>query len=384
MIRLQKVDNLLYLYPMRKLIALLITATFLSCGSAGLIPVNQGNVEKGDTPTSSGSSTTTTTKPTSTGTSGTTTTTSPKTGGTQAEAAPGPGILGSGRTVTVKKTITFLASDERQGRDVGSEGIDRAAVYIEGRFKRSKLKPYFGSSFRSTFEAKGKPAFNVVAVLEGTDPKLKDEIVVIGAHYDHIGIVRSQPGGDNIANGANDNASGVTAVLAVADHFAKANNNKRTMVFALFSAEEKGLLGSANMAQRMKRQGANLYAMFNIEMIGVPMNGKDHIVYCSGYKKSNIAAKFNQYAGGKVIGFLPKAKEFNLFMRSDNYPFYNQFKVPAHTISSFDFTNYDYYHDADDEVSEMDFVHIQKVIDKIVPGIAGMVNSAGKEIKMKQ
>jgi Zn-dependent M28 family amino/carboxypeptidase len=301
---------------------------------------------------------------------------------TQAEKAPAAGILGSGRTVTVKKTVEFLASDERGGRDVGSPGIERAAVYIEGRFKRSKLKPYFGSSFRSGFEVKGVETSNVVAMIEGTDPKLKNEIIVIGAHYDHIGNGKAV-NGDRIANGANDNAAGTATVLAIADHFAKANNNKRTLVFALFSAEEKGLLGSSDMAQKMKRQGANVYAMFNVEMVGVPMNGKDHIVYCSGYDLSNIAAKFNGYAGRKVIGFLPKAKEFNLFQRSDNYPFYKVFKVPAHTVSSFDFTNYDYYHKVDDEASEMDYVHMQKVIDQLVPGIAGMANSATKEIKMK-
>lgn len=362
---------------MRKTIALIAVATSLSCGTAGLVSVNEGNVDKGGTSTSTTGTTTTGTTSTGTSTSSTTTTST-----TQEEKAPAPGILGSGRTVTVKKTVEFLASDERGGRDVGSPGIERAAVYIEGRFKRSKLKPYFGSSFRSNFEVKGVDAFNVVGMIEGTDPKLKNEIIVIGAHYDHIGNGQAV-NGDRIANGANDNAAGTATVLAIADHFAKANNNKRTLVFALFSAEEKGLLGSADMAQRMKRQGANVYAMFNVEMVGVPMKGKDHIVYCSGYDLSNIADKFNGYAGNKVIGFLPKAKEFNLFQRSDNYPFYKVFKVPAHTVSSFDFTNYNYYHKVDDEPSQLDYVHMQKVIDQLVPGIAGMANSATKEIKMK-
>tara|TARA_R110002051_G_scaffold88673_2_gene156226 strand:+ start:44319 stop:45452 length:1134 start_codon:yes stop_codon:yes gene_type:complete len=377
---------------MRKFLAIIALATIISCGTAGLVSVNEGNVEKGGTSSSTTGTTTTTTTTTgssSTGTTSTTTstTTSPKTTGTtsgksQPEKAPAAGILGSSRTVTVKKTVDFLASDERGGRDVGSPGIERAAVYIEGRFQRSNLKPYFGSSYRSNFEVKGVDAFNVVAMIEGTDPVLKDEIIVIGAHYDHIGMGKAV-NGDRIANGANDNAAGTATVLAIADHFAKANNNKRTLVFALFSAEEKGLLGSSDMALRMKRKGANVYAMFNIEMVGVPMKGKDHIVYCSGYDLSNIADAFNGYAGQKVIGFLPKAKEFNLFQRSDNFPFFKVFNVPAHTVSSFDFTNYDYYHKVGDESSEMDYVHMQTVIDQLVPGIAGMANSPSKEIKMK-
>lgn len=369
---------------MRKTIALIAVATSLSCGTAGLVSVNEGNVEPGRTTTTTTTTTTTGGASTSSSTSTTTkpNTTTTSSSSTQAEKSPAVGILGSGRTVTLKKTVEFLASDERGGRDVGSPGIERAAVYIEGRFKRSKLKPYFGSSYRSNFEVKGVDAFNVVAMIEGTDQKLKNEIIVIGAHYDHIGS-GAAVNGDVIANGANDNAAGTATVLAIADHFAKANNNKRTLVFALFSAEEKGLLGSADLAQRMKRKGANVYAMFNVEMVGVPMEGKDHIVYCSGYDLSNIADVFNGYAGKKVIGFLPKAKEFNLFQRSDNYPFYKVFKVPSHTVSSFDFTNYDYYHKVDDEPSQMDYVHMQKVIDQLVPGIAGMANSATKEIKMK-
>ncbi|MEQ3655028.1 MAG: M20/M25/M40 family metallo-hydrolase [Dokdonia sp.] len=375
---------------MRKIIALIALATALSCGTAGLVSVNEGNVDSSTNGTTSG--TTTGSTPTSTSTSSTTTTTTTTTPdsstatseakASQPEKAPAPGILGSGRTVTVKKTVNFLAADERGGRDVGSPGIERAAVYIEGRFKRSKLKPYFGETYRSNFEVNGQEAFNIVGMIEGKDPKLKDEIIVIGAHYDHIGSGKPV-NGDTVANGANDNAAGTATVLAIADHFAKANNNKRTLVFALFSAEEKGLLGSADMAQRMKRMGANLYAMFNIEMTGVPMKDKDHIVYASGYDLSNFPQKFNAYAGEKVIGFLPKAKEFNLFQRSDNYPFYKVFKVPAHTVSSFDFTNYAYYHKVDDEPAQLDYVHMQKVIDKLIPGIAGMANTTAQEIKMK-
>lgn len=370
---------------MRKTTALIAVALSLSCGTAGLVPVNEENVGQGGIVTATSATATSTTVLGSASSSTPTTTKPEKVGapssGTQAEKAPAKGILGSGRKVTVKKTVEFLASDERGGRDVGSPGIERAAVYIEGRFERSALKPYFGSAYRSNFEVKGVNAFNVVAMIEGTDPILKDQIIVIGAHYDHIGT-GAAVNGDTIANGANDNAAGSATVLAIADHFAKANNNKRTLVFALFSAEEKGLLGSVDMAQRMKRKGANVYAMFNVEMVGVPMKDKNHIVYCSGYDLSNIAEIFNGYVGNEVIGFLPKAKEFNLFQRSDNYPFYNVFKVPAHTVSSFDFSNYDYYHKVDDEPSQMDYVHMQKVIDQLIPGIAGMANSATQEIKM--
>lgn len=284
------------------------------------------------------------------------------------------------KMTSVQKTMEFLASDELQGRDTGSEGIEMAAQFIEARFKNSGIKPYF-NEYRDSFSANGVAGFNVVGILEGNDPKLKSEIIVIGAHYDHIGAAKSV-GDDSLANGANDNAAGTTTVLAIADHFAKAKNNKRTLVFALFSAEEKGLLGSKHLAKKMKAQKVDIYTMFNIEMVGVPMVGKDHLVYASGYEKSSFPDVFNRYAGKKVIGFLPKAKEFNLFMRSDNYPFFQEFGIPAHTISSFDFTNFDHYHGVNDEVSEMDIPFMESVIKAVIPGLEGMANSAGKDIAM--
>jgi len=288
---------------------------------------------------------------------------------------------------SVSQTMAFLASDQLQGRDTGSEGIEMAAQFIEARFRAAGIQPVLETSttgrYRDNFKANGTDAFNIVGRIEGTDPELRKEYIIIGAHYDHIGSGKPE-GGDTIANGANDNAAGTTTVLALADHFAKAKTNKRTLVFALFSAEEKGLLGSKHLADAAKTLDTDIYVMFNIEMVGVPMKGKDHLVYASGYELSNIAEKFNAYAGENIIGFLPKAKEFNLFKRSDNYPFYQEFKIPAHTISSFDFTNYDHYHGVNDEVENMDIDFMEMLIQKLIPGIEGMANTPTKEIKMNE
>ena len=287
------------------------------------------------------------------------------------------------KMLSVEATLNFLAADELQGRDTGTLGIETAAQFIEARFERAGVAPFY-STYRDAFEVNGQDAFNILGMVEGQDEQLKKEVIIIGAHYDHIGQGRKNLVNDSIANGANDNASGTTAVLALADHFAQAKNNKRTLLFALFSAEEKGLLGSKHMASQLKSGGISLYTMFNIEMIGVPMKNKDHLVYLSGFSKSNLAEKFNEYTGSKTIGFLPKAAEFGLFMRSDNYPFFQQFNVPAHTISSFDFTNFDHYHGVDDEVELMDIDHMERVINQIIPGIEQLANSLTQELKMNQ
>ena len=281
----------------------------------------------------------------------------------------------------VSEALEYLSSDELEGRETGTEGIEKAAQYIENVFTQNGIQPFF-DSFRHDFSVKEIPGFNVVGMVEGTDPELKHEFLIIGAHYDHVGRQKAVEG-DDIANGANDNASGTTAVLELAKYFA-ARPQKRSILFALFSAEEMGLVGAKELAKSLKAEGIDLYTMFNIEMIGVPMAGRDYLAYLTGYDASNMAEKFNEYAGEKVLGFLPEAKQYSLFQRSDNYPFFEEFQVPAQTISTFDFTNYSYYHHVDDEFELMDTAHMEKLIEAIIPGIAQMANTPQKEIKLKQ
>lgn len=281
---------------------------------------------------------------------------------------------------TMGKHMGYLASDELKGRDSGSEGIELAAQYIEAYFKAHGVAPYF-ESYRDTLSNFRKPAYNIVGVVEGSDPVLKGEYIVIGAHYDHIGVVKPE-NGDYIANGANDNASGTSTVMELAKYFGTNKTNKRSLVFALFSAEEKGLLGSEHLAKKLNEEQMNLYVMLNFEMTGVPLKGKDYFMYITGYEKSNLAEVGNSYVDGKLIGFLPTAKEYNLFQRSDNYPFYQELGVPSHTFCTFDFTNFDYYHKPGDEVKELNLDHMADLVNKSIPVVEGIANAPTQEIKM--
>lgn len=280
----------------------------------------------------------------------------------------------------IEDIMVYLTSDELQGRDTGSEGISKAADFIENVFKKNNIQPYF-TSYRDTLtNYTDGTAFNVVGYLPGTDAKLKNEFVVIGAHYDHIGLMSGQVA-DSIANGANDNASGTTTVLEFSKYFGELKGNKRSIIFALFSAEEKGLLGSKHLAGKLKDKNIDLYAMLNFEMVGVPMVDKDHSLYLTGYELSNLAEVSNRYAHKNLVGFLSKAKEFNLFRRSDNAPFHDVFNVPSQTYSTFDFTNFGEYHKVGDEASLMDYMHMATIVNETIPMITGIVNSPIKELK---
>lgn len=276
--------------------------------------------------------------------------------------------------------VSYLASDELEGREVGTVGIEKAAMYIEAVFEKNNIKPYF-ETYRNNFKVGILDASNIVGYIEGNDPKLKNEVVIIGAHYDHLGLAE-QVGNDKLANGANDNASGVSAVLLMAQHFAVTKSNKRSIIVALFSAEERGLLGSAHLAKTLKEDNIDLYTMLNFEMLGVPFLDREYMAFVSGYDISNISEKINEYSDYNLTGLSEISRERNLFRRSDNLPFYETFNVPSHTISCSDISNYDYYHHVDDEADKLDYKFMAKIIVKTIPAIEAICNTPTREIKL--
>ena len=280
----------------------------------------------------------------------------------------------------VSTTLKYLSSDELEGRDSNSKGIEKAANYLEEILKKANVKPYF-STYKDTLSNYDN-SFNVVGYIEGTDPKLKNEFVILGAHYDHIGITEKGFEGDYINNGANDNASGTTILSEVAKYLGASKNNKRSVMFVFFSAEEKGLLGAKHLAKKLKEQNVDLYTLLNFEMLGVPMN-YEFEMFLTGYNMSNMAQKINEYAGTNLVGMSEGAEKYNLFKASDNYPFYQTFKIPSQTVSAFDFSNFDYYHHPKDEFEEMDIEYMTRIAQKILPVVDKMLNTDSKEIQLK-
>lgn len=280
----------------------------------------------------------------------------------------------------LKEIVSYLASDELKGRDTGSDGIEKAATYIEGMFKENNIKPYF-KTYRDSFSTKGLNAYNIVGFIEGNDANLKNEVVIIGAHYDHIGYSKKVEN-DSIANGANDNAAGTSGVLEIAEYFATSKSNKRSILIALFSAEEKGLLGSKHLAKKLKIENIDLYTMLNFEMIGVPFIDRPYDAFLTGFEMTNMSAKINEYTNSNFTGFSEVSKKYNLFKQSDNYAFYLEFNLPCQTISSCDLSNYNFYHHVDDEADKLDYNHMESLINKVIPAIEHICNTPTKEIKL--
>ena len=128
----------------------------------------------------------------------------------------------------ISKHLSTLSDDKMEGRRAGTNGIEKAAKYIESEFERIGLTKYDTlNSYRQNFNFYDMPFYNVIGVLEGKS--LPNEYIIISAHYDHLGIDHKKEG-DNIYNGANDNASGTTAVLTLAEYFKKLDNLEKRKI----------------------------------------------------------------------------------------------------------------------------------------------------------
>lgn len=203
---------------------------------------------------------------------------------------------------------------------------------------------------------------NVVGVLEGTDPVLKNEYLIYSAHYDHIGIGRPDAKGDSIYNGARDNAIGTTAVLTIAENLAK-YPTKRSALFILFTGEEKGLLGSRYYVQNPVLPLNQMIYCFNTDGGGY---NNTSLATIAGLKRTT--AQKHMVAGAKTFGLEALdiddvAPEQGLFDRSDNVSF-AKVGIPAPTYSTgfdaFDDEINKYYHQAGDEADSLDYDYLVK------------------------
>ena len=280
--------------------------------------------------------------------------------------------------------LKTLTSNKYKGRLSGTKEALLAAQYIKEFLIQHDIEPYFNSYFDtlSNFNS-AYPGVNVVGWIKGTEPSKSDEAILISAHYDHIGTSKkpTTSSNDTIYNGANDNATGVASLMQLVKYFSKLKKNKRPILIAFFAAEEKGLLGSFHLSKRLKQENrTKLYTQLNIEMIGSPMN-RSFKTYVTGFSKSNFAQELNTFVEPNFAGALAAELKYQLFYRSDNFPFFKEFNIPAHTISTFDFENYSYYHHLEDEFEKIDIKHLYSITSDLSKAILGLTNSE-KTIKL--
>jgi Zn-dependent M28 family amino/carboxypeptidase len=293
---------------------------------------------------------------------------------------------------SLQAIVEYLAADSLKGRFSGSEGCTKAAQFIAKEFQQAGLKPVKGNDgfFMPVTSSWG----NVVGAIQGKSKA--DEIIIFSAHYDHIGTIKANPAPgwsgnaytkkeDSIYNGANDDASGVSAVISLAKYFVRQNNNERTILFVAFAGEELGLLGSNYFSSFLKPEF--IKAVVNIEMIG-RKNGYDNWPYMTGADLSNLQNQMNRRLFNKDPKIYKRSfidrdrfENENLFYRSDNYPF-AALGVPAHTIMATAPTD-PYYHSLSDEPATLDFQFMSRIVTAIAIACEGLVTGEDTPSRIK-
>ncbi len=285
--------------------------------------------------------------------------------------------------------IEYLASDKLEGRRTGEPGASAAAAYVADMFAKFKLKPgarsangkpNYMQSFpeKATGSATEVTGYNIIGILDGTDRQLKNEAIVIGAHYDHLGHGGEgslAPNSKDVHHGADDNASGTAAIIELTRQFAREKKNKRTIIFIAFSGEEEGLFGSKFYVNNPVFPIENTVAMINLDMVGRLKDDKltiGGIGTASEWK--SIVEEFNkptfsehQFGDGRNTPIMISASEtpsFKLqlnedgFGPSDHSSFYTK-KVPV--LFFFTGTHLD-YHKPSDTADKINYDGLNRVL----------------------
>jgi aminopeptidase-like protein len=293
--------------------------------------------------------------------------------------APSPAQTSARDMDQIRGAMEFLASDALQGRGSGTHDELLAATYLASQLRQIGIEPagddggYLQNvAGEFNFYREGKKQWNtrnVIGVLHGSDAKLKDEVVLLTAHLDHVGI-QNAVNGDNIYNGADDDASGCVAVLQLARALAQKQAPRRTILFVFFGSEETGGQGNQYFLQHPPVPLKNIVANLEFEMIGRPDSAvKPDELWLTGYDRSNLGPELAKH-GAKLVAD-PHPKQ-NFFQRSDNYALARQ-GVVAQTVSSFGL--HPDYHRPSDDVAHIDFAHMEQAIHSMIGPVEWLANS---------
>jgi hypothetical protein len=274
----------------------------------------------------------------------------------------------------IRADIEVLASTKYEGRETGTPGNDSAAAYLSRRYaalrletprpvagcgagcSRGYLLPFTGRETHREGPATSFSSNNVAGVVRGTDAALRDEYVVIGAHFDHLGrsprFAMDPNARDEIRNGADDNASGSAAILALARRFA-AHPAKRSIVVVHFSAEELGLIGSARFVEDSPVPVAKMAAMVNFDMVG-RMRDDKLIVYGVGTAAEMRALVDSSNTAGLKLAPVPDGTG-----PSDHSSFYLKDMPVLHFFTD----THEDYHRATDDAEKVNVAGTVKVVD---------------------
>lgn len=290
-------------------------------------------------------------------------------------------------TTELKEWINYLSSDDMKGRQNGSSEMEEAAIWIKQKFEDFDLKPAYpdGELVQAySFQTRRGHTINernIVGLIKGTDPELKDQYIIISAHFDHVGIRRAVQG-DSIYNGADDNAAGTCTLLGVAKTIHENGYEPgRTLLFASVSGEEMGIHGSRHLASNMPLPPRSAYVNINFEMTGHSEDLGQGNYYMTGCDFSNLDDVLQEFTKGEDQNLIDTVAEANrLFYMSDNIAFAKMesdndvsLGIPCGTFVTT--THAGHIHTPQDEAELFDFENMAALVDHFTSMIIWLSHS---------
>jgi Peptidase family M28 len=304
------------------------------------------------------------------------------------------------RAGRLEALLSTLAADSMEGRRTGTPGAHRAARFLASELERYGVEAGGDDGYlqtvplaRISVEGQNGPRerlllpgenlsldtipeelilrteSNVIGIIRGSDPEVANEVVVLGAHFDHVGIgvpVPDETGVlDSIYNGADDDGSGTVAVLEIARTLSEGTPPRRTVLILLSTGEEMGLIGTRWYLDNPVFPLEQTVADLQLEMVGRPDEeiGGFGRAWLTGFERTTMGDQLAA-AGSPIV---PDSRlDQNFFFRSDNVAF-ARLGIPAHTLSSFNL--HSDYHQPSDEVDKIDFAHMAALVDAAVEAV---------------
>ena len=267
----------------------------------------------------------------------------------------------------LKRRCSVLASDSLEGREAGARGGKAASAYLQTELKKLPVKPAGTQGWTQDF---GQDWQNVLAILPGSDPARSADVIVLGAHYDHVGYgneSNSRGPFGLIHNGADDNASGVSVVLEVMEALTRLQPAPaRSIVFGFWDAEEKGLYGSAHWAGAPTVARDRIKYVLNADMVGRLRH--DQVVVMGWRSAPGLRL---QLAEANRIPKLALSLEDNVSADSDHWTFYRA-SIPT---LQFDTGKHDDYHRPSDDADKLNYEGMRRIAELITNLVVSAANA---------
>lgn len=262
--------------------------------------------------------------------------------------------------------ILSLSNDIYLGRGINHKNIEYTKLFIENVLLSQKITPY-GKTFRIPFIVKDSLKSDILVAY--IDNKAPQKTIIINANYDNMGVVHDNgnPNADSIYNGANDNATGVAALIQIATAFKRLKLNYNLMI-CFTSGKHYAMCGAGYLADTLKYFNIKPIMALNFEMLGKKVHDTSQ-VYILSDELSNFRTLINKNLGEEFLIPIDSSENDSQNEKSEHTPFKNIFHIPSHTLTTFDYQNDENYLSPKDDTENIDLENTHLLINKITYGL---------------